>query len=488
MKLSLPARALLALVLTIGFYALAFGIMAGLGWIAYESFHARLGFAALKVTAFCAIGIVTILFSILPQREEFAPPGPLLTPDAFPELFLEVGAIAAKAGQAGPGEIYLLPQLNAFVSGRGGFFGIGRIRILGVGLPLLQVLTRNELRAVLAHEFGHYHGGDTALGPFIHRVRSAVMRTVESLAKHSTLLRRPFEWYGILFLRISQAVSRSQEFSADRLAAELVGAEAMASGLRKVHVYGALNHAFWGQEVEPAVKQGFRPALAAGFISFLGAPEVAAARTGILADVLGETRTDPYDSHPCLRDRLLALGAGEGDDSMDSGEDGSGKALALVEGFESLEPALYGFLLGINPGKLSPLDWGDSGERVHRPRLEEFHRPFAASLQGIRLEDYPGYLSDPALVAERLRDVGGVPEEPAARLAFVSHLLDVHLALALFSRGWTLRSGPGEALACRPPPDGGGEEYRFGSLRADLLASRLTTRDWAGKCRAWGLA
>lgn len=51
--------------------------------------------------------------------------------------------------------------------------GVGSKRVMGLGLPLLNALTVSELRAVLAHEFGHFVGGDTSLGKWIHKTRSA---------------------------------------------------------------------------------------------------------------------------------------------------------------------------------------------------------------------------------------------------------------------------------------------------------------------------
>ena len=47
-----------------------------------------------------------------------------------------------------------------------------------VGLPLLHLVSERGLRAVIAHEFGHYAGGDTKLGPWIHRTRAAIGRTI----------------------------------------------------------------------------------------------------------------------------------------------------------------------------------------------------------------------------------------------------------------------------------------------------------------------
>jgi len=69
-----------------------------------------------------------------------------------------------------PAEVYLIAEANAWVIDRGGIMGCGSRRVMGLGLPLLQVLSVYQLRAVLAHEFGHFHGGDTKLGPWVYKI------------------------------------------------------------------------------------------------------------------------------------------------------------------------------------------------------------------------------------------------------------------------------------------------------------------------------
>ena len=68
---------------------------------------------------------------------------------------------------------------------------------MGVGLPLLAGLSVSEFRAVLAHGFGHFYGGDTRLGPWVYKTRSAIVRTIENLVRSGRkLLYCPFLWYG----------------------------------------------------------------------------------------------------------------------------------------------------------------------------------------------------------------------------------------------------------------------------------------------------
>ncbi len=92
-----------------------------------------------------------------------------------------------------PRDVYLVPDVNAFVAERGGFMGFGTRRIMGIGLPLFHLLTVDELNAVLAHEFGHFYGGDNALGPWVYKTRTAIVRTVMNLGQANNWLMIPFQ-------------------------------------------------------------------------------------------------------------------------------------------------------------------------------------------------------------------------------------------------------------------------------------------------------
>src|SRR5678815_3212596 len=273
--MSLATRALIALVFMIGFYALAFGIAGGLLYLPYAelAYGGRIHF---RLALFCVITAGLILYSIVPRRDQFVAPGPLLEPSKQPRLFAHLTKLAGAVGQPLPRETYLVSDVNAWVSQRGGFMGFGSRRVMGLGLPLLQVLTTSQLEAVLAHEFGHYHGGDTRLGPLVYRTRSAIGRTLQSLATDPkegfslmSLIQAPFRWYGTMYLRVTLAISRAQEYAADRLAARVSGSAALIEGLRTVHrVAGASNH-YLNNEVLPVIQRGFRPPLVDGFAVFL---------------------------------------------------------------------------------------------------------------------------------------------------------------------------------------------------------------------------
>jgi heat shock protein HtpX len=82
----------------------------------------------------------TIIWSLIPRRDRFTPPGPLLSRDEQPRLFAEIEQIAGAFREPMPSAVYLTPEVNAWVGQRGGVTGVGSHRVMGLGLPLMQVL------------------------------------------------------------------------------------------------------------------------------------------------------------------------------------------------------------------------------------------------------------------------------------------------------------------------------------------------------------
>jgi heat shock protein HtpX len=304
---SLAGRAILALLLLVGFYVLALAIVAGLLYVPYAEvvYLHRID----RLTLFSIVGAGAILWGILPRIDRFTAPGPPLSREHQPRLFAALDDVARSAEQAMPREVYLVPDMNAWVAQRGGIMGLGSRRVMGLGLPLLQTLTVSQMRAVLAHEFGHYHGGDTALGPWIYKTRAAIGRTLHGLSQHTPFLMKPFEWYGKAFLRITHAISRRQELAADALSARVSGTTTTIDALKATHGAGMAFEPYWHTEVVPTIQRGFRPPLADGFRHFVAAPAIASGVTAVLETEIAEGKVDPYDTHPPLRERIRALEA-----------------------------------------------------------------------------------------------------------------------------------------------------------------------------------
>jgi Zn-dependent protease with chaperone function len=477
---SLGLRAVLALGLMIGFYGLALGLAITLLWLPYAEvtyahrIHPKLALG-------CLVGAAIILWSLLPRRDRFEAPGPQLQPATHPKLFAMLRGVASATKQEMPAEVYLVGDMNAWVAHRGGTMGMGAQRVMGLGLPLLQTLTVSELRAVLAHEFGHYHGGDTKLGRFVYQTRAAIGRTLANLGEHGSILQLPFLWYGRLFLRVSHAVSRRQELAADQLAAQVAGARPLAEGLKKIHAAAPAFGFYWSNEVAPVLRAGFVPPLADGFEQFvtgeIGQKALAAGREQSLVEGEG----DVFDTHPPLHERIKAL------EGLPPGQNPADEPLALMllSDPHALEPALITAALPpADETRLAPIAWSEVGERVYQPLWQEEAKGAAAHASPVRVDalaERASALSD-TLGAKLLPGGAAAPAE--ARQLRGNFTLGAALAVALSQAGWATEAPPGEPVTLKSTS---GSLDPFATVQA-LVKGKLGAEAWAQQCEHLGIA
>ncbi len=294
---------LLSFVIAFGALALAVGLV--LFWRVPV-------FGLLILFAIAALSLWTAVRTFFYKRPDRAIGGLELTREREPALFAFIEELAVEMATRPPTKIHLVANANAFVAERGGFLGLGTRRILGLGYLTLRRSTRSELRAVLAHELGHYVSGDTALGALVHRSHQVLVRSVETVSREDavsadifsisvarTILVSVLHAYARVALRVSLAVARRQELEADRHAVELAGKEAWVRSLSQVVLAGAALNAFNACEVGPlAACEAWPDEYWNGFDAF-----EKAARADIAKSMAEEAR-DPFDTHPTLEDRV----------------------------------------------------------------------------------------------------------------------------------------------------------------------------------------
>ena len=303
-------------------YALALGlslaclVLAGLAFVILKT---NFNFFALLLGTFGVVVGVTILWSLIPKREKLDLPGVPIDLTGEKRLAAVIQSIASCLNEAMPAEVYLIPEANAFVTQRDGR------RILAIGLPLLQILTVPEFRALLAHEFAHFYSGDTRLGPWVYKSRSAMARVYNNLGTESPFmailtrsvvvalpymaLMGSLRLFWTLFLRLTQLISRRQEFRSDEIACHVSESGAFARALRKLTSCEAVLGPYWQQVVLPVAALGYQPEIADGFGRFLAVAQVAKAGADHLSNQLQNSSTQPYDTHPPLAARLARVEA-----------------------------------------------------------------------------------------------------------------------------------------------------------------------------------
>jgi Zn-dependent protease with chaperone function len=470
-KTWLAGRAVLAIALMVSFYALALIVAFGLLWLAYEDV-ARSKHPAFRLIAFCVAGAGSVLWAILPRPDRFEPPGPRITAADQPDLFRVIHDVARATSQPMPHDVYLANDVNAFVAQRGGTMGFGSVRVMGLGLPLMQALTVDEFKGVLAHEFGHYHAGDVALGPWIHKTRVAMIRTIAQLS--GNVLRFIFIGYASLFFRATHAVSRRQEFIADEVGAAVAGSSAMISGLRKVTATAFAYQSYWYSELVPIMQAGFRPPLMTGFGRFTARPELLSLMDGIVQQEHREGQTDPYDTHPSMRDRVAALERGASRPALDARP-----AAALLRDLNECERKVLG-TISADLANLKPIDWPAVGAAVYVPRWDA-----RVKQHGALLRNYTCGM--PPATEQELKQIGSgiVPKEAPdeARIGAAWQLIVAAYAMALLPLGWSAETPPGEEAVLRF----GAETLRPFSELGAVVSGRATPAAWRGRCAALGI-
>jgi len=486
--------ALLAITMVVVSYVVILLLAVACVYLPYLAFtsteHPPAQLGLLVLSGFVVAG--TILWSLVPRREKFEVPGLLLEPTAHPRLFAELHAIAAALGEPLPREVYLIGQVNAFVADRGGIMGFGSRRVMGIGLPLLSSLTVSEMRAVLAHEFAHYYSGDTRMGPWVYKTQSAMIRAFRNIGSLGELGRIAalqfmnmvatfiLKWYFIFFMRVINFVSRNKEYRADELACLVAGAEPLVQGLRKIHGASIAWGPYWNLEVVPMLNQGCKPAIADGFSRFLAAPQIEVQVTKGIENEIAEGKTEPYDTHPPLRERIAAIEKLE----AEPGEKDEELAISLLEQPESTE---LQFLELVNPNlmknSLRQVGWDEIGRKVTIPSWKAAVGEYAPMMVGITAGSLPVVMKELPQLGSKIRDPRGMLLTPQQRTQRAGQLFGMALGLALLEKGWELEAQPGSFFLSK-----GADRINTSALLDELVAGEVSPENWVKMCDELGIA
>ncbi|WP_397472008.1 M48 family metallopeptidase, partial [Rheinheimera sp.] len=183
-----------------------------------------------------------------------------VTAQSEPKLFKFLFRLADETGAPRPHRVFLSPRVNACV-----FYDLSLLNFffpskknLEIGLPLVNALTISELKAVLAHEFGHFAQRSMALGNWVYiaqQIAAHIIAKRDALDNFLRFLSRidlRIAWIGWilrlvvwslratmetifnLVLLAQRALSREMEFQADLVAVSVTGSDALIHALHKL--------------------------------------------------------------------------------------------------------------------------------------------------------------------------------------------------------------------------------------------------------------
>ena len=437
-----------------------------------------------------------LLWSLVPRADKFEPPGPQLRREQHPRLFGELDTIAASLNEPLPSEVYLIGEVNAWVADRGGVMGFGSRRVMGIGLPLLSVLTVAQFRAVLAHEFAHYYGGDTSLGPWVYKTKMAMVRTFRTVGSMGQLARfwalvimhlvvtTILKGYFTVFMRAIHLISRKQEYRADELACLVAGKQPLIDGLRTIHGTAPAWKFYWNNDVAPIVGSGSLPALGDGFARFVAAAGISERISENVNKEISEGKVSPYDTHPPLRERIAAAERVDCDPRPVSSQQNDNEPASIL--LDNPQAAELSFIYALNPslqqGSLQCIAWDQVAGSVTIPGWKAFTKEYGSALEGITAGTISDALPKLPTIGAQMRDPKGMLLTPAQRTQRAGQLLSAGLALALLDEGWELHVSPGVFNFQK-----GTEQLNPFLVVHQLMEGKLTRDAWVKRCAALGL-
>jgi len=187
-----------------------------------------------------------------------------ITRNNEPKLFQMIDEIVKEAGTDFPKKVYLAYDVNASVFYDSSFWSmflpIKKNLIIGVGL--VNACTKQELKAILAHEFGHFSQRSMKVGSYVYNVNQIIFNLVNEDESYRNTVQGwanasgYFALFAELAIKITQAIqwilrkmysfinirhmalSREMEFHADEVAANIAGSIALEESLLRLDLAG----------------------------------------------------------------------------------------------------------------------------------------------------------------------------------------------------------------------------------------------------------
>jgi len=178
----------------------------------------------------------------------------------YPALFGMIKDIAREADTKFPKKVYLSGDVNAGVFYDSSFWSMffPIRKNLQIGMGLVNTVTEQELKAILAHEFGHFSQRSMSVSSYVYNVNQVIYNMLYDNESFNTMIQtwanisgyfsifviiavkiiNGIQWilqkmYGFVNVR-HMALSREMEFHADQVAANIAGSLPLEESLLRL--------------------------------------------------------------------------------------------------------------------------------------------------------------------------------------------------------------------------------------------------------------
>ena len=264
---SYKLKAVLAILAILLFFLLFSALVASFAFLTYYSISYEMNLInqwtiIAKIAAIAGSGML-LVFSLkfLFKLRNHKPENRIkLNRDKHQELWHFVHEICLKSGAPKPKNIYVDPDVNAYVAYTNSWLSLFLPvkKELTIGMALVDCLDVSEFRAVVAHEFGHFSQRSMRIGSYIMSANTIIHDMIFTRDRWDQLLEQwrgtdfrlsfaawiitPIIWlirqllnlFYLLLNLMHSSLSREMEFNADKVAVSVSGSDAILSALWKL--------------------------------------------------------------------------------------------------------------------------------------------------------------------------------------------------------------------------------------------------------------
>jgi Zn-dependent protease with chaperone function len=265
--------------------------------------------------AIAAVGIavtgmvIRAMFLPLPK-----PDGHQLTTSDAAKLFELVEEVRQKLDAPKIQSVYLTNEFNMAVARRPlfGFFGPAQNTLI-VGLWMMEALSLEEIRSVIAHELGHLSRRHNRLSFWFFKLWQLWDHLADTSGKsagkadQSILFKGFNNWYGPRFHARAMVLRKAFELEADRFGMAITDSSTVLREHIKIGIGAvATEKVFWPEYFRGACDTALPPKdtfeLVVNFLKTLDNSDL----LPVIKNELAQPSM-PYDSHPSTRERLASL-------------------------------------------------------------------------------------------------------------------------------------------------------------------------------------
>jgi Zn-dependent protease with chaperone function len=204
--------------------------------------------------------VVVFLFKFLfSSSKEDATNRVEITTKDEPRLFEMINNLADETGARRPKKVFLIPDVNASVFYHSSFWSmfLPVRKNLNIGLGLVNMVNVSELKAVIAHEFGHFSQKSMKVGSWVYQMNKVIYDMLYNNQGYAKALgamsgaHAIFSFFAEVTVKVVQGIqwvlqqmftvinksymglSQQMEFHADLVAASICGSNNIISALRR---------------------------------------------------------------------------------------------------------------------------------------------------------------------------------------------------------------------------------------------------------------